>query len=237
MAVILTPVAGVVTILYCIVALVGVFILGTTKNFGDWIIRNWCKFICFLFRIEIEVEGEENLIDEGCLYLFNHTSLFDIPLFHAAIKKSARFGAKIELFKIPFFGAAMSRLGALPIARGDVEKVKAVYERSIPKVQEGKSYVLAAEGGRHASAGVGKSFKSGPFIFALSGQFPIVPVVIVGAYEITPNKALFASWGRFRNPVKVKILPAMNTKGLSIDDRHSLKRELRERMTKAFLES
>ncbi len=237
LAIVLSPVAGIMTIVYCAVALVGVFILGTTKKFGDWIIRQWACFMCFLFRIDLEVEGEENLLDEGCLYIFNHNSLFDIVVFHAGILKSARFGAKIELFKIPIFGAAMARLGALPIARGDIEKVKRVYERSIPKVKEGKSYILAAEGTRNPDGGVGKKFKSGPFIFALSGQFPIVPVVIIGTYEIVPKKALFVSWGRYRNPVKIKILPAVNTKGLSLDDRHSLKRQTQERMTKAFMES
>ena len=234
MAIILTPIGGVVTILYCIAALVGAFFLRTTKGFGDWIIWAWASAMCKIFRLKVEVEGTENLPDEGCLFILNHNSLFDIVVFHIAVRKSARFGAKIELFKIPFFGAAMTRLGALPIARGDVEKVKDVYQRSIPKVKEGKSYVLAAEGTRNIEGGVGKKFKSGPMIFAISGQFPIVPVVIIGTYEIISKNGFLVSWGRFQNPVKVKILPASKTQGLGMDDRHSLKTELRERMTNAF---
>lgn len=237
LAVLLTPVAGIVTLGFSAFAVLMVTLMGESQKLGDWVIKSWANTMAFLFRIDLQVEGLENLPQKGCLFLFNHNSLFDIVVFHLGISKSARFGAKIELFKIPFFGKAMRKLGALPIARGNVEKVMRVYQRSIPRVvNEGKSFILAAEGTRNDDPGVGKKFKSGPIIFALSGQFPIVPVVIIGTYEIVSRDSKAVSWGRFRNPVKLKILEPVSTEGKSIDDRHSLKETLQQRMTKAFLE-
>lgn len=235
LSILFTPLAGLLTLLYSAFALLVVLLIGSSQKFGDWIIYAWSKTMALIFRIDLDVQGLANLPEGGCLFVFNHNSLFDISVFHYAIRKSARFGAKIELFKIPFFGSAMRRLGALPIARGNIEKVMRVYQRSIPKViNEKKSFVLAAEGTRNSEGGVGKKFKSGPVIFALSGQFPIVPVVIIGTFEIIPKNGFLASWGRYRNPVTLKVLPPISTLGLSTDDRHSIKDSLRQQMTKAF---
>lgn len=229
--------AGALTIGFCAVALIGVLLTRGSGRWADFIIRLWAKTLGVLFRLRLQVQGSENLPEGGCLFLFNHNSLLDIVAFHLAIPKSARFGAKIELFKIPIFGAAMRSLHVLPIARGSVDKVMRVYERSIPRVVEkGNSYVLAAEGTRNDSPGVGERLKSGPVIFAITGQFPIVPVVIIGAGEALPNKSLIGGWGRFWNPLKVKILEPVPTQGKTLDDRHAIKELLRTRMTTAFYE-
>lgn len=236
-ALIATIAGAVLTIAFSAAALIGVVITRGSGRWADFIIYAWARTMGALFRIRLEVEGNHNLPSEGCLFLFNHNSMIDIIVFYLAIRKSARFGAKIELFKIPIFGAAMRQLQVLPIARGKIDKVMRVYERSIPRVVEkGNSYILAAEGTRNDLPGVGKRFKSGPFIFAVTGQFPIVPVVIIGADKVLPNKRLIGSWGRFWNPVKVKVLEPVPTKGKTLDDRHALKDQLRARMTTAYSE-
>ncbi len=223
-----------VTAGYCTFSLLVVPFFRDFKNVGDLIIHSWGVVTCSLFGVKIEVVNPENLPKGGCLFLFNHTSQFDIMIFHAAFKKHARFGAKIELFKIPIFGKTMTAFGALPITRGDLQKVIDVYRASIPRVHAGESFILAAEGTRLPRPGVGDKLKSGPIIFAIEGQFPVVPVVIVGAYEILPKSALFPSFGRWHNHVRVKVLPPVSTQGLNIDDRHKVAEQIRAQMTKAF---
>lgn len=226
----------IVTFIGCVVVVIGAWFLPRARKVGDLVLYIWARCMLAVLPARLEVEGLENLPEEGCLFLFNHTSLLDIPIFYAAIRKSTRFGAKAELFKIPIFGRTVSRLGALKIHRGDRERVLKLYAESIKDVNErGRNFALAAEGTRINHAGVGEEFKTGPLSFALSGQFKIVPTVIIGAYEILPKSRLFPrpSWSY---PVKVKILPAVPTKGLSFDDRHELKAELQAKMTKAFSE-
>jgi 1-acyl-sn-glycerol-3-phosphate acyltransferase len=212
--------------------------LDRARRFQNWVIYTWSKILLGTFAVDLHVAGRENLTAEGVLFVFNHTSLFDIPVFHAAITgKTVRFGAKIELYKIPFFSAAMRKFGALPIARSDRDKVLKLYQDSIARVHQGESFVLAAEGGRHSGDGVGERLKSGPFIFAINGQFPIQPVVIKGASKLLANRALLPSWGRWRNSISLTVLPIVPTRGLGVDDRETLKASVYEMMTKAYAQS
>ncbi|MEK6556399.1 MAG: lysophospholipid acyltransferase family protein, partial [Bdellovibrionota bacterium] len=201
----------------------------------DYILQTWSLFVAWLFTIKIRVEGQQNYSENGVLFLFNHSSHFDIPLFYASVRKpSTRFGAKIELFKVPFLSGVMKRSGVLPIARHRREEVMQLYSDSIARVYAGESFVLAAEGTRQPTPGVGANFKSGPLVFAIQGQFEIQPVVIRGAYDILPKTQLFPSWGKWINPVRVSILPPVSTKGLTLDQRDQLKASLHAMMTAEY---
>lgn len=204
------------------------------RGWADDVIWFWARVITFCYGINVKVVGEENLPEGGCLFVFNHSSHLDIPIFHHAVRKSARFGAKIELFKIPLFGAAMRVSGALPITRGDPEKVYRLYDQSIPLVRAGQSFILAAEGTRQLVPGVGAKFKAGPFVFAIKGQFPIVPVVIRGAAECLPKSDWIGCTRAWRYNVTVKILPPVPTKGLGLEDRPTLQEQVQNIMTKAY---
>jgi 1-acyl-sn-glycerol-3-phosphate acyltransferase len=200
----------------------------------DGLIYAWGRRLAWLFQLNIHFGGEKNLPQEGCLFVFNHTSHFDIVVFCAAIRKRARFGAKIELFRIPIFGPAMRAAGVLPIHRGEKEKVFQLYAESASKVREGMSYVLAGEGTRQAQPGVGERFKAGPFVFAINGQFPIVPVVIRGAGEAMPKGRFLACMQSWRHDVDIQVLPPVSTKGLSLDDRDLLQKKVREQMAAVY---
>lgn len=225
---------AVTAVLGSMVVISGLILGSRARKLHDWIIWTWARLTCWSFSIDIEVEGLENLHPHGVLFLFNHTSHFDIVVFHAAITKSTRFGAKIELFKIPIFGQSMKASGVLPITRSERDRVLKLYEESIERVHKGESFILAAEGTRHEGPGVGEKFKSGPFIFAINGQFPIQPVVIKGTHQILPRWRWLPAWGRWHNPVRVQVLPAVSTAGYQVDDRERLKETVREMMTKAY---
>lgn len=217
----------------------GVWMIVSTLLFNsarhqDKILYTWAMLVKYMFNIELTVDGTENLTGHGVLFLFNHTSHFDIPIFYMAVRRRARFGAKIELFKIPVFASVMRIMGTLPIARGEREKVLQLYKDSIERVAQGESFILAGEGTRQPDPGVGRNFKSGPFIFAIGGQFPIQPLVFHGASEILPKNKLFPGWGRWINPVHVAILPVVPTKGLSLEDRDNLKQKVRDSMDQAY---
>jgi 1-acyl-sn-glycerol-3-phosphate acyltransferase len=227
-----------ITAFYSIFGVVGSYLAGAkARDFQNWVLITWGNSLMKIFSVKVVVVGEENLAPEGVLFVFNHTSLFDIPIFHSVVTKPTRFGAKIELYKVPFFGQAMTKFGALPISRSDRDKVLKLYQDSIERVHRGESFILAGEGGRHKGVGVGEKFKSGPFIFAINGQFPIQPLVIEGASDLLPNRAILPSWGRWHNTVTVRILPAVPTRGLTTDDRDELKTSVHEMMTKAHARS
>ncbi len=197
-------------------------------------IQLWARPVLWLAGVRLEVRGGENVSEskKGFLILFNHSSLMDIPILFC-FPRTFRFGAKIELFKIPFFGKAMEVCGVLPIDRGDRNKVMKVYQNAIARVNRGESFALAPEGTRQKEPRIG-SFKRGPFEFAMNAQMDIVPVVIVGAYEVLPKNSLWVNMGRWRRKVIMQILPKVPTAGLGPDDLESLQTRVREQMVEAF---
>ena len=120
-------------------------ILGNRKV-DDWHIRTWGKINYRAFGVRLSVHGIENIPTEGCLFLFNHSSFFDIFALCGALP-SVRFGAKAELFKIPVFSQAMRMMGTLPIARQKREEVYKVYEEAKLRLKTEK-FALSPEGGR-----------------------------------------------------------------------------------------
>lgn len=161
--------------------------------------------------------------------LFNHTSFFDIFAMTGYLP-DMRFGAKQELFKIPFFGAAMKRVGIIPIDRARREKVFKLYEVSTDRLKAGEKIALAPEGGRTASPQEIKSFKSGPFIFALQADVPLVPVVIWGAYDVMPKGALLPNTNQAQADLYLEVLPPVYISEDDREDRDVLQERVRKSM-------
>ena len=158
--------------------------------------------------IAVEVRGAEwvPLEGQGFLLLFNHSSLIDIPVLYGYFPRSFRFGAKIELFKIPFFGWAMKACGVLPIDRASRSKVMKVYDEAIARIENGECFALAPEGTRQDTDTLGK-FKRGPFEFAINAKMKIIPVVLGGALQVLPKHSLLINPGRWRRKIILQITP------------------------------
>ncbi len=223
-------------------AMVALYIVLTsifTKNMRihDWAVRLWGASCMWVFNVHIHVVGKENIPKGGCLFVFNHTSHFDILIISAILQKPARFGAKTELFRIPLFGRAMAASGALEIFRADRDRVLELYKSSISRVYAGESFILAAEGTRQTTPGVGAKFKGGPFIFAIGGQFAISPLVLKGAAECLPKGDLLACTRQWRHDVTVTVLPPVVTAGYTVEQRQILQNQAQKAMTSAYLNS
>ena len=201
------------------------------------IIWLWSMPIIIFSGTRVEVRGADQFGDSplGFLILFNHSSLMDIPVLYSYFPRSFRFGAKIELFKIPFFGKAMEVCGVLPIDRSNRNKVMKVYEDAIARVKNGEAFALAPEGTRQKEATLGK-FKRGPFEFALNAGMDIVPAVIAGAYDVLPRKAFLINTGRWRRKIIVQILPRVSTKDYTLESIDQLLEKVRNPMNEAYVQ-
>ncbi len=220
------------TALSCSTALIATFLIRSRKV-DTYLIQLWCRGICFLVGIKPRVKGLENIPPGGVIYVFNHQSLLDIPVIHAGILRDFRFGAKIELFKVPLFGATMRALGALPIARGNRSDAIRVLEAAATRMQNGESFVLAPEGTRQKEPRIGE-FKSGPFILAIKAKRPLVPVVIKNIHAIMPRKALLIHRNRWTSFVDVTVLKAVDGAEFNFDQREDFKNRVREVMAKEY---
>ena len=198
------------------------------------LISIWANFNFLVFGIDVVVTGEENLpAAGGGIIVFNHQSHFDITALCVSTRKQIRFGAKIELFKIPFFGIAMRAIGTLPIARDNRAGVMKIYAEAAKRFAQGTLFVLAPEGTRQPEPVIGR-FKKGPFIFAVNAGVPVIPAVIKGAYEVFPKQTVLINVGRLKRTIHVQFLPAVSTAGHSVTEIDALVGPVREQMVTAF---
>lgn len=207
-------------------------LLFNSRHLDDTIIMSWAQLTCHLFGVDVEVEGYENIPKGGCVFLFNHGSFFDIFAMAGWIR-GFRFGAKIELFSIPVFGRAMTRVGILPIARDRKEEVFRVYKAAQVRIAAGERFALAPEGTRQSVERLGP-FKAGPFIFAINARAPVVPVIIRNAVSILPKDKFIPNMGTWKTVIKISILPQISTEGLEVDDRPQLQEQVRAVMQPYF---
>lgn len=222
----------VITVIFSILSMFLALVFKAPKfawQLNRWL---WGKGILLLTGVRLEVRGEENLPAEGqgFLYLFNHTSYMDIIAMISGLPKIPSFGAKIELFSIPFFGPAMRALGNLPIARNNRDEVLKLYKETEERAKQGECFALAPEGTRQTGGELGR-FKKGPFIFALGAGIPVVPLVIVGAEQIQPKGSFLMNVGdRWTRRLVLQIQKPLDAKKYSAKTITEFQNVVREQM-------
>lgn len=200
-----------------------------SRTFDDLIMIAWGRVCCWICGVTVKVEGAENVPKEGCLFLFNHTSFFDIFAMSSQIT-GLKYGAKAELFKIPIFAQVMKIMRTLPIARDNREEVIKIYAEAKIRFANGERFALSPEGGRFYDPEHLYPFKSGPFLFAMSAGAPVVPIVIVGAHETLPKGTFLFNNFKWKHTITLKILKPIATKDMQPDQKRELQNKVYEQM-------
>ena len=215
------------------IAIVGHFLFRSRK-FDDFMLQLWGKVCCRMSGVKVVLENAHKIPKTGCLFLFTHTSFFDVFAMAGYIK-GLRFGAKAELFKIPIFSHTMRAMGTLPIARDNREKVYKIYEEAKERFSHGEKFALSPEGGRFYNPKHLSQFKAGPFIFAMSAGAPLVPLVIVGAYEALPKGSFLFNSRKWSHTIRMIVLDPVDTASYTTEQRRDLQKLLYDRMNAVWI--
>ena len=186
--------------------------------------REWSRRLLRLADVRVRVEGEEHLKHEGALIIVaNHESWFDVWALAGWLPIEPHFIAKHELSKIPIFGRAWQACGHISVDRGNRESAIESLERAGERIRdEGLRMVLFAEGTRSATGEL-QEFKKGPFVLAIQGGVPIVPVGILGTRPLMPK----GSYRIGRGEIVVRVGEPISVTGMGHDDRDRLKEMVR----------
>ena len=190
------------------------------------IARIWAKFILIGMGFHYKIEGDE-VFEDGKSYMLvaNHTSMTDIMLMLIAVKNHPFvFVGKKELAKIPIFGFIYKRVCIL-VDRSNSKSRYQVFERAQNRIKQGLSICIFPEGGVPDDESVVlDSFKDGAFRIAIEHHLPIVPIVFFDNKKRLSYTFFSGSPGKMR----AKILPIIETKGKTLEDRNTLKQQVRE---------
>jgi 1-acyl-sn-glycerol-3-phosphate acyltransferase len=191
--------------------------------------RWWARWIAWSAGMRVVTHGRE-AIDASLphIYVANHVSIMDIPAILHSVPDHG-FVAKRELSRVPLFGPAARAVGVVYIDRENRKSAFAAYEEAADKVRDGRSVIVFPEGTRGAEYGL-REFKKGPFVLAIRSGVPIIPVIIHGTIEVTPNGTLDVTPGT----VNIHLLEPVPTAGLTYDERNTLAETVRGRMAEAM---
>lgn len=149
--------------------------------------------VYFRIAYSLHFEGRKALPkDTTVIYASNHRSNADPPLVGCAARGKLCFMAKEELFEKKLFAWLISSLGAFPVARGKGDT--GVIDRSVEKLEKGKSLMIFPEGTRSKDGKVGKGHTGAALISAKSGK-PIIPVGVVYGEKLKFRTKLIVKYG------------------------------------------
>lgn len=120
----------------------------------------------------------------GVLLLSNHQSFLDPVLATLAIPRECHFMARDTLFGKPGFDWLIRRLNAFAVKRGTAD-LKAVRE-TLRRLKDGNVVLAFPEGTRTEDGRVGQ-LRSGAVLIARKARVPVVPTLILGAFEAWPR--------------------------------------------------
>jgi 1-acyl-sn-glycerol-3-phosphate acyltransferase len=191
--------------------------------------RFWAWLLFTFFFIRTNIKGKE-YIDPNQAYVFvsNHSSQLDIPLFARACTNTFRFLSKIEVTRIPLIGYIVKRIYITVDRKDRRDKVRSVEKMKSSLLDDGVSIVLFPEGTRNRSERPLLDFKDGAFRLAVEAQLPIAVLTILNTREYLPANKFEMKPG----VVRAIWSEPIQTKGLTLDDIPKLKELVKEVLLK-----
>jgi len=191
-----------------------------------WFAVHWAKMILATGGVRVEVEGAEHIDpSQAAVYVANHLSALDIPVLYSSIPGQFRIMAKRELFRYPFMGWHLTRSGQIPIDQGDARASLRSLNRASESLRHGMPLAIFPEGGR-SHDGRMRSFMGGAFYMAIKAKAPVVPITLIGTYELLPINSFHLIPGR----VRMIIGEPISTQGMLPKQMDELAARVREEM-------
>jgi 1-acyl-sn-glycerol-3-phosphate acyltransferase len=140
-----------------------------------------------LAGVRVETVGLERLdLSRHYIFMSNHVSNADPPILVAALPRRTSVLVKKELFRVPLLGRAMRMARLVAIDRTNKDAAVSSVRRASDVIQSGLDMTVFPEGTRSRDGRL-LPFKKGPFYMAIETGVPIVPVTILGTFEILPK--------------------------------------------------
>ncbi len=141
-------------------------------------------------------------IKGGLIVASNHRSFLDPFVVGGCLpwSRPMNYVAKVELFRRPWQGWILSRLGAFPIRRGESDEEAMTTARQL--VERGGTVCIFPEGTRHRRGTLGNP-KRGVGRLALQTGAPLIPTAVIGTEHVRRG------WRIRPRKVKVRLGRAM----------------------------
>jgi 1-acyl-sn-glycerol-3-phosphate acyltransferase len=179
------PLIWLITVVLGIVS-IPVSLLGEKGRILHAFARFWSQLIMKIVCSPTTVTGLDKIdTSKPHVYAVNHASALDIPVLYVYLPFQFRIVFKKELLSYPIVGWHLKRSGQICIDQQNPAGSIGSIRSALKSLRGGMPLVIFPEGGRTPDGRV-KPFLPGAFFLAIKAQVDIVPVALVGTYELLP---------------------------------------------------
>jgi 1-acyl-sn-glycerol-3-phosphate acyltransferase len=178
--------------------------------------------------VKIKLVGLDK-IDPAGTYIFmsNHVSNLDPPIIIPLVPGRTSVLAKREIWKIPIVNKALDLVEIVPVERSNRDSAISSVRKAGEVMKHHINMTIFPEGTRSPDGRL-MPFKKGPFHLAAETGFPIVPITILGTYEMMPKGASLIRSGT----ATLVFHPPIDPKGF--DSREKLVQAVRDAINSAL---
>ena len=202
----------------------------TTGRQQHWVARQWARVLLRVALSPVSVEHPERLRQLGpAVFAANHLSYYDTPVLFAKLPFQFRILAKASLWKLPFIGWYLHRSGQVPIDQSSARAGVTSLGRGARTLQSGLPLVVFPEGGRTESGNL-QPMAAGAAWMAIKAQVPLVPLTLIGTYELLPIHVYVLH----PRPLKLVVGEPIPTTGLTTRDADRLTAQLHAEIYRTY---
>jgi len=210
---ILDPLIWLYTLLLGILALPGGLFDRSGRRL-HWFSRTWSWLIMKTILSPVKVSGLDKIdTTKPLVYAVNHASAMDIPVLYVYLPFQFRIVFKKELLVYPVVGWQLKRSGQVCIDQQKPTNSIAAIRSAVKSLKAGMPLVIFPEGGRTPDGEI-KPFLPGAFFLAIKAQVDIVPVALVGTYELLPMDTYHIKC----RPLEMRMGEPISTVGMTLRD-------------------
>ena len=193
-----------------------------------WFARTWSRLVMNSIFSPVKVTGLDKIdTSKPHVYAVNHASALDIPVLYVNLPFQFRIAFKKELLSYPVIGWYLKRSGQVCIDQQNPAHSISSIRAALKGLKAGLPLVIFPEGGRTPDGEI-KPFLQGAFFLAIKAQVDIVPVALVGTYELLPMNTYHIKC----RPLEMRVGQPIQTAGMTMRDLTALS----ERVKKALEE-
>ena len=210
---ILDPLIWLYTLVMGILALPG-GVFDRTGRRLHWFSYAWSWLIMKTIFSPVTVTGLDKIdTSKPHVYAANHASALDIPVLYVNLPFQFRIAFKKELLSYPVVGWQLKRSGQVCIDQQNPSHSISSIRAALKGLKEGLPLVIFPEGGRTPDGEI-KPFLQGAFFLAIKAQVDIVPVALVGTFELLPMNTYHIKC----RPLEMRVGEPISTAGMTMRD-------------------
>jgi 1-acyl-sn-glycerol-3-phosphate acyltransferase len=223
------PLIWAYTVVLGIIA-VPVSLFGEKERILHSFARFWSRLIMKTILSPVQVSGLERIDpSKPHVYAVNHASALDIPALYVYLPFQFRIVFKKELLSYPIVGWHLKRSGQVCIDQQNPASSIGSIRWALKSLKSGMPLVIFPEGGRTPDGHV-RPFLPGAFFLAIKAQVDIVPVALVGTYELLPMNTYHIK----SRPLEMRVGEPISTAGYSLRDMDAVSAQVQKAVEELY---